>query len=77
VSASEQAAGRGKGGTLFGAAGLVMALCCLAGPAILGAVAGAAIGNVLGIAAAVVVAVLAASAVVLYRRRRGKAGSGC
>ncbi len=71
MSADEQTARRGSGGTLFGAAGLVMALCCIAGPAVLGAVAGAAIGNVLGIVAAVVVAVLAATAVVLYRRRNG------
>jgi hypothetical protein len=62
---------RRAGGTLFGVAGLVMALCCIAGPAILGAVAGAAIGNALGIAAAVAVTLAAAGAVVLYRRRSG------
>lgn len=45
-----------------------MALCCLAGPAILGAVLGAAIGNVLGIAAAVAVAV---AAVLLVRHWQG------
>jgi hypothetical protein len=66
----------GKGGTLMGAAGLVMAICCLAGPAVLGAVAGAAIGDVLGIAVAVVVALLAAGGMVLYRRRNGN-GSAC
>lgn len=71
MSADEQAAGRG--GKLLGGAGLIMALCCLAGPAVLGAVAGAAVGNVLGIAVAVLVAVLAAGAVVLYRRRGGRA----
>lgn len=51
-----------------GVAGVLMALCCLAGPAILGAAAGAAIGNVLGIAAAVVIAV---AGVLLVRRWRG------
>ncbi len=76
MSADEQAARRANGGTLFGAAGLVMALCCLAGPAVLGAVAGAAIGNVLGIMVAVLVAVLAAGAVAFFRRRGGN-GTGC
>ena len=52
----------------IGAAGLVMALCCLAGPAVLGAVAGATVGNVLGIAVAVLVAVLAAAVLMLHRR---------
>jgi hypothetical protein len=40
---------------LVGTAGVVLALCCLAGPAVLGAAASAAIGNVLGILAAVLV----------------------
>jgi small multidrug resistance family-3 protein len=35
----------------LGLAGVLMALCCLAGPAVLGAVAGAAIGSVLGVVA--------------------------
>jgi hypothetical protein len=74
MSASEHTAKRGKGGTLFGAAGLVMALCCLAGPAVLGAVAGAAVGNVLGIAVAVGVAVAVTGAVVLFRRREDQSG---
>jgi hypothetical protein len=69
---SEHTSRRSNGGTLFGAAGLVMALCCLAGPAVLGAVAGAAIGDALGIAVAILVAVLSAVAVVLYRRRGGR-----
>jgi len=59
---------------LFGITGVVMALCCLAGPAVLGAVAGAAIGNALGIAAAVVVALVV---VLLLRRWRGGAGKAC
>lgn len=58
----------GRSGKLFVLAGVLMALCCLAGPAILGAAAGAAIGNVLGIAAA---AVIAGAAVLLLRRWRG------
>jgi hypothetical protein len=41
----------------FGIAAALMALCCLAGPAVLGAVAGAAIGSVLGVVAAVAIAV--------------------
>jgi hypothetical protein len=55
-------------GKLFGMAGVLMALCCLAGPAILGAAASAAIGSVLGIAAAVVIA---GAAVLLLRRWSG------
>ena len=58
----------GKSSKFVGVAGVLMALCCLAGPAILGAAAGAAIGNVLGIAAAVVIA---GAAVWLLRRWRG------
>lgn len=57
-----------------GVAGVLMALCCLAGPAILGAAAGAAIGKVLGIAAAVVIAL---AGVLLVRRWRGGADKGC
>ena len=64
----------GRTDKLFGVAGLVMALCCLAGPAILGAAAGAAIGNLPGIAAAIVVAV---AAVLLLRRRRAGTGKAC
>ena len=59
---------------LFGIGAIVMALCCLAGPAVLGAVAGAAIGNALGIAAAVVVALVG---VLLLRRWRGGARGAC
>ena len=56
-----------RGEKFFGVAGVLMALCCVAGPAVLGAVAGAAIGNVLGIAAAVVIALVC---VALFRRSR-------
>jgi hypothetical protein len=50
---------------------LVMVLCCAVGPAVVGAVAGSAIGGWLGIVCAVV---LAAAAGLLLHRRRGKAG---
>jgi hypothetical protein len=60
-----------RGGAWLGAAGFLMALCCLAGPAVLGAVAGATVGGALGIAAAAAVAVAVAIAVVVLRRRGG------
>jgi hypothetical protein len=68
------ASASGRGNKLFGIAGVLMALCCLAGPAVLGAAAGAAIGSPLGIAAAVVVGV---AGVVLLRRWRGGADRVC
>jgi hypothetical protein len=49
----------------LGIAGALMALCCLAGPAVLGAVAGAAIGSVLGVVAAVAIAL---ACVLIVRR---------
>jgi hypothetical protein len=61
-----------RGEKLFGVAGLLMALCCLAGPAVLGAAAGAAIGNLLGVAAAVVIAVVCV-ALLRWRRARDRA----
>ena len=54
-------------GVMSGAA-LLIVLCCVAGPAVLGAAAGSFIGGWLGIACAVLVAV--AVAVVIHRRRR-------
>jgi hypothetical protein len=48
-----------------------MALCCLAGPAVLGAVAGTAIGSWFGIVAAVAGA-LTAAALLRYRRTNTK-----
>jgi hypothetical protein len=59
-----------RSGGLFGIAGVLMTLCCLAGPAVVGAAAGAAIGNLLGIAAVVVIAL--AGALVVRRWRSGK-----
>jgi hypothetical protein len=50
---------------------VAMVLCCAVGPAVVGAVAGPAIGGWLGIACAVA---LAAGAALLLHRRRGKAG---
>jgi hypothetical protein len=46
--------------------GLLMVLCCAVGPAVIGAVAGSAIGVWLGIACAVILA--AAVGLVLHRR---------
>ncbi len=53
-------------------AGVLMVLCCAVGPAVVGAVAGSAIGGWLGIACAVVVAALAG--VVVHRRARQRGG---
>jgi len=58
----------------FGVAGALMVLCCVAGPAVLGAAAGAAIGNVLGIAAAIVISL---ACVVLLRRWRAGSDKAC
>jgi hypothetical protein len=58
---------------LVGVAGVAMALCCLVGPAVLGAAAGAAIGKVLGVGAAVAVALIAAVLLRHWRIRTGKA----
>jgi ABC-type spermidine/putrescine transport system permease subunit II len=56
---------------LGGGIGLLMVLCCLSGPAVIGAIGGSAIGGVLGIAVAAALAVAAAAA--LHRRsRRGR-----
>ena len=60
-------AGRGSNAALAGA-GLLMVLCCAVGPAVIGAVAGSAIGGWLGIACAVIVAALVG--LVLHRRAR-------
>lgn len=49
--------------------GLLMVLCCAIGPAVIGAVAGSAIGGWLGIACAVILA--AAVGLILHRRTRG------
>jgi outer membrane lipoprotein SlyB len=58
---------RGSDVALAGA-GVLMVLCCAIGPAVIGAVAGSAIGGWLGIACAVMVAALAG--LVLHRSSR-------
>jgi hypothetical protein len=63
-----------KSSGIFGIAGVAMVLCCLAGPAIVGAAAGAAVGGLLGIAAAVV---LALAGVLVARRWRGRDKGAC
>jgi hypothetical protein len=54
-------------------AGVLMILCCAVGPAVIGAVAGSAIGGWLGIACAVILA----AAVGLIVRRRTRRRGGC
>lgn len=53
--------------------GVVMVVCCVAGPAVIGAVSGAVIGGWLGIAVAVVVALAVAGTLYWRSRNRGKA----
>jgi hypothetical protein len=55
-----------RDGTWLAAGGLVMVLCCAVGPAVIGAVAGSAIGGWLGVACAVVLAAIVG--LVLHRR---------
>lgn len=55
----------------IGGGALLMILCCAAGPAVIGAAAGSAIGGWLGIACAGILA--AATGLFLHRRHRGKA----
>lgn len=68
------------GGLLAGATGLLMVACCLAGPAVIGAAAGASIGGLLGVGTAVVVAITVSIVLAMRRRRRSDpngGGSGC
>jgi hypothetical protein len=64
-------AGRRSNGVLAGA-GILMVLCCAVGPAVIGAVAGSAIGGWLGIACAVILA--AAVGLILHRNTRRRGG---
>jgi outer membrane lipoprotein SlyB len=57
--------------TLIGG-GVLMVLCCAVGPAVIGAVAGSAIGGWLGIACAVILA--AVIGLVLHRRTQRRGG---
>ena len=50
--------------------GLMMVLCCAVGPAVIGAVAGSAVGGWLGIACAALLAAIVG--LVLHRGRRGR-----
>jgi hypothetical protein len=58
--------------TALWGAGILMVLCCAVGPAVIGAVAGSAVGGGLGIACAVVLA--AGAGLVLHRRTRTSGG---
>jgi hypothetical protein len=64
--------GRGSNAALAGA-GVLMVLCCAVGPAVIGAVAGSAVGGWLGIACAIMVAAL----VGFVMHRRTRRGGGC
>ena len=61
---------RGSNTALVGA-GVLMVLCCAVGPAVIGAVAGSAIGGWLGMACAIMVAALVGLVVHRRTRRRG------
>jgi hypothetical protein len=54
--------------TVLVGGGLLMVLCCAVGPAVIGAVAGSAVGGWLGIACAIVLAAVVGLA--LHRRSR-------
>ena len=58
------------GGALLGAGGLLLALCCIALPAVFGVAIGAALGGALDAIAAVLIAV--AVALVVHRRRAAR-----
>jgi hypothetical protein len=64
---STDGASSSRSSAMFGVAGLVMALCCIAAPAALGAAVGVATGSGLGVAVAAVVAL---AAVLVVRRLR-------
>ena len=73
MSGAEESSGRGP---ILGTGAVIpAALCCFAGPAILGAVADAAIGSTLGVIAAVLCATLVAVAVALFLRGRQRKGA--
>jgi hypothetical protein len=63
---------RGRSDYALVGGGVLMVLCCAVGPAVIGAVAGSAIGGWLGIACAVILA--AAVGLVLHRRTRRRGG---
>lgn len=53
-------------------AGLLMVLCCAVGPAVIGSVAGAAIGGWLGIACAAIAAAVVGLLLYRHNRKRGR-----
>jgi hypothetical protein len=63
----------GRPNAALAGAGVLMVLCCAVGPAVIGAVAGGAIGGWLGIACAVIVA----GAVAFALHRRARRGASC
>lgn len=56
----------------FAGAAVFMVLCCAVGPAVIGAVAGSAVGGWMGIACAAVLATIAG--LFLHRRKRIRGG---
>jgi hypothetical protein len=58
--------------TALAGAGVLMVLCCAVGPAVIGAVAGSAIGGWFGVACAILLA--AGAGLVLHRRSRRRGG---
>jgi hypothetical protein len=70
MSTKEESRGRSDVALIGG--GVLMVLCCAVGPAVIGAVAGTAVGGWLGIACAVILA--AAIGLVLQRRMRQDGG---
>jgi hypothetical protein len=60
--------------TALAAGGVLMVLCCAAGPAVIGAIAGTAIGGWLGIVCALI---LAACVGLFLHRRARRRGDAC
>jgi hypothetical protein len=71
MSTKEESRGRSDVALIGG--GVLMVLCCAVGPAVIGAVAGSAVGGWLGIACAVILA----AAIGLVLRRRTRQDGGC
>jgi hypothetical protein len=60
----------GRSNVAVGSAAVFMVLCCAVGPAVIGAVAGGAVGGWLGIACAAALATIAG--LLLHRRNRSR-----
>jgi hypothetical protein len=65
-------AGARRPDAALAAGGVLMVLCCAVGPAVIGAVAGTAVGGWLGIACAVILAAVVGLALHRRGRRRGE-----